>query len=90
MHTSKLIFLIFLPFCSSVGFAFFAVYIFLIVYATLQTASAANAPKSQLGGYSTTDYGWDVSSFNNKDFIYQPKALSGRLSTGKNVKLLGV
>jgi hypothetical protein len=71
------------------GIAFVAVYIFLIVFATLQTRSAANAPKSQLGGYSTSDYGWEVTYFNTYDFIDAPKALSGRLSTGKNIKCTG-
>jgi hypothetical protein len=73
----------------NIGIAFLAVYIFLIIFATLQTRSAANAPKSQLGGYSTSDYGWDVTAFNILDFIDSPKALSGRLTSGKNVKNTG-
>jgi hypothetical protein len=71
------------------GIAFLAVYVFLIVFATLQTQSAANAPKSQLGGYSTSNYGWEVTYFNTFDFVDAPKTLSGRLSNGKNIKNTG-
>lgn len=71
------------------GIAFVAVYIFLIIFATLQTRSAANAPKSQLGGYSTSNYGWEVTYFNTFDFIDAPKTLGGRLTNGKNIKNTG-
>ena len=70
----------------SVGCCFIAVYIILIVFAVSQVHSAANAPQSHLGGYSTSDYGWDISSFRHDDFVSQPRALSGRYENGKNVK----
>ena len=70
----------------SSGCCFMAAYVFLIIYAANQVRSASNSPKSHLGGYSTSDYGWDISSFRNVDFVSQPRALSGRYSTGKNVK----
>lgn len=73
----------------SLGVAFVAVYIFLVIFAALQTRSAATAPKSQLGGYSSSDYGWEVTYFDTYDFIDSPKTLSGRLSTGKNIKCTG-
>ena len=69
-----------------IGCCFFAVYIFLIVFAVNQVHSAANAPQSHLGRYSTSDYGWDISTFRNVDFVSQPRSLSGRYESGKNVK----
>ena len=70
----------------SIGCCFIAVYIILIVFAVSQVHSAANAPQSHLGGYSTSDYGWDISTFRNNDFVSQPRSLSGRYENGKNVK----